>query len=49
MRKENKKKLSLQSLILIAIYTYVGCTKAITNNQDIRPLVNIKALFTNIS
>ena len=32
-----------------AIYTYVGCTKATTNNWDIRPLVAIKALSANIS
>ena len=31
------------------IYTYVGCTKATANNQDIRPLVTVKALFANIS
>ena len=28
-----------------AIYTYVRCTKAITNNQDIRPLVTVKVLL----
>ena len=32
-----------------AIYTYMGYTKAITNNWDIRPSVAIKALFANIS
>ena len=32
-----------------AIYTYVGCTKAITNDWDIRPSVAIKALSANIS
>jgi len=32
-----------------AICTYAGCTKATTNNQDIRPSVTIKALFANIS
>jgi len=32
-----------------AICIYVGCTKATTNNQDIRPLVTIKASFADIS
>ena len=32
-----------------AICTYVGCTKATTNDWDIRPSVAIKALFANIS
>ena len=32
-----------------AIYTYMGCTKATTNDWDIRPSVVIKALFANIS
>ena len=32
-----------------AIYTYVGCTKATTNDWDIRPLVAVKALSANIS
>jgi len=32
-----------------AICTYVGCTKATTNNQDIRPSVTVKSLFANIS
>ena len=32
-----------------AIYTYTGCTKATTNDWDIRPSVAIKALFANIS
>jgi len=27
----------------------LGCTKAITNNRDIRPSVTVKALFANIS
>jgi len=31
-----------------AIYTYVECTKAITNNWDIRSSVTVKSLFTNI-
>ena len=31
------------------IHTYAGCTKATTNNWDIRPLVAIKALSANIS
>jgi len=35
--------------LMKAICTYVGCTKATTNNQDIRPSVTIKALFANIS
>jgi len=32
-----------------AIYTYMGGTKATTNDWDIRPSVAIKALSTNIS
>jgi len=28
---------------------YVGCTKATTNDWDIRPLVAVKALSANIS
>ena len=32
-----------------AIDIYVKCTKATTNNQDIRPSVAIKALSANIS
>ena len=32
-----------------AICTYVGCTKATTNNQDIRSSVTVKSLFANIS
>ena len=32
-----------------AICTFVGCTKATTNNWYIRPSVAIKALFANIS
>ena len=32
-----------------AIYTYVGCTKATTNDWDIKPSVAVKALFANIS
>jgi len=32
-----------------AICIYAGCTKATTNNQDIRSSVTIKSLFTNIS
>jgi len=32
-----------------AIYTYTECTKAITNDWDIRPLVAVKALSANIS
>ena len=32
-----------------AICTYVGCTKAITNDWDIRPSVAVKALSANIS
>ena len=32
-----------------AICTYVGCTKATTNNWDIRSSVTGKALFANIS
>ena len=27
----------------------MGCTKVTTNDQDIKPLVAIKALFANIS
>ena len=32
-----------------AICTYAECTKATTNNQDIRLLVTVKSLFVNIS
>ena len=32
-----------------AICTYMGCTKATTNDWDIRPLVAVKALSANIS
>ena len=32
-----------------AIHTYVECTKATTNDQDIRPSVAVKALSANIS
>ena len=32
-----------------AICTYVGSTKAITNDWDIRPLVAVKASSANIS
>ena len=32
-----------------AIHTYAGCTKATTNDWDIRPSVAVKALFANIS
>ena len=32
----------------MAICTYVECTKATTNNWDIRPSVAVKALSTNI-
>ena len=32
-----------------AICTYAGCTKATTNNQDIRSSVTVKSLFANIS
>ena len=32
-----------------AIRTYAGCTKATTNNWDIRPSVAVKALSANIS
>ena len=31
-----------------AIYTYIGYTKATTNNQDIRLSVTVKASFANI-
>ena len=31
-----------------AICTYVGCTKATTNNWDIKLSVTVKALFANI-
>ena len=31
-----------------AICTYIGYTKATTNNWDIRPSVTVKALFVNI-
>ena len=33
----------------MAICTYVGCTKATTNDWDIRPSVAVKALSANIS
>ena len=32
-----------------AIYIYMGCTKATTNDWDIRPSVAVKALSANIS
>ena len=32
-----------------AIHTYMGCTKATTNDSDIRPSVAVKALSANIS
>ena len=32
-----------------AICTYAGCTKATTNDWDIRPSVAVKALSANIS
>ena len=32
-----------------AICIYVGCTKATTNNQDIRSSVTVKSLFADIS
>jgi len=32
-----------------AIHIYAGCTKATTNNQDIRPSVTVKVLLANIS
>jgi len=32
-----------------AIYTYVECTKATTNDRDIRPSVAVKALSAKIS
>ena len=32
-----------------AIYIYMRCTKAITNNQDIRPPVTVKVLLAIIS
>ena len=32
-----------------AIYIYARCTKATTNDWDIRPSVAVKALSTNIS
>ena len=32
-----------------AIHIYVGCTKATTNDWDIRPSVAVKALSANIS
>ena len=32
-----------------AIHMYVGCTKVIMNDWDIRPSVAIKALSANIS
>ena len=35
--------------LMRAICTYMGCTKATTNDWDIRPSVAIKALSANIS
>ena len=32
-----------------AIWTYVGCTKATTNNWDIMSSVTVKSPFANIS
>ena len=32
-----------------AICTYIGCTKAITNDWDIRTSVTVKAVSANIS
>jgi len=32
-----------------AIHIYMRCTKAITNNWDVRPSVTVKALLANIS
>ena len=32
-----------------AIHTFMGCTKATTNNWDIRSSVTVKYLFANIS
>ena len=32
-----------------AIHTYAGCTKATTNDWDIKPSVAVKALSANIS
>jgi len=32
-----------------AIHTYMGCTKATTNNQDIRLSVTVKVSLANIS
>ena len=32
-----------------AIYTYMGCTKATTNNWDVRSSVTVKVLSVNIS
>jgi len=32
-----------------AIHIYIGCTKATTNNQDIRPSVTVKVSLANIS
>jgi len=34
-----------EKLQIRAIHTYVGYIKAITNNQDIRPLVTVKVLL----
>ena len=34
---------------MMAICTYVECTKVTTNNWDIRPLVTIKVLLAIIS
>ena len=31
------------------ICIYIGCIKATTNNQDIRPLVTVKVSLANIS
>ena len=33
----------------MAIYIYMGCTKATTSNWDIRPSVTVKVLLANIS
>ena len=32
-----------------SICTYMGCTKATTNNQDIISSITVKSLFANIS
>ena len=34
---------------MMAICTYMGCTKATTNNWDIRLSVTVKVLLANIS